>query len=142
MRTSESGLSLIKAHEGLRLESYLCPAGVWTIGYGHTDGTGPGRTCTLGEATSWLLDDIRGSEEAIGRLVTVPLTQGQFDALVSFTFNLGHRALGSSTLLRLLNDGLYAQAGAEFSRWVYAKGRKLAGLVARREAERSLFLGS
>lgn len=144
MQTSQRGIDLIKRHEGFSATPYLCPAGVWTWGYGHTMSMGErqrGGMITRGEAESLLRGDLTTAENAVNRLVTVPLTQGQFDALVSFTFNLGQGALMRSTLLRLLNSGDYANAAAQFKKWVYAGGTKLPGLVARREEERSLFVG-
>lgn len=139
-RTSASGLALIKRHEGFRPTAYKCPGGVWTIGYGHTRNVSEGDTTTLAQANDWLAEDIQSAEKAVLRYVTVPLTQNQFDALVSFTFNLGAGALAESTLLRKLNDGGYDVAANEFPRWVKAKGRVQAGLVARRAEERELFL--
>jgi GH24 family phage-related lysozyme (muramidase) len=84
--------------------------------------------------------DLAPREVAVSRLITVPLNQNQFDALVSFVFNLGSGALQCSTLRRRLNAGAYLEAADEFPKWVYAGGRKLKGLVRRREAERILFL--
>lgn len=142
MVTSERGLDLIRRFEGVKRRAYLCPAGVWTIGYGHTKGVKEGDTCSEQQADQWLQDDLRASEEAVNRLVAVPLTQAQFDALVSFTFNLGTGNLYSSTLLRKLNVSDYAGAADQFLRWTKAKGRELPGLVRRRAAERDLFLQS
>ena len=139
MQISKAGLDLIKQFEGLYLKAYRCPAGVPTIGYGHTAGVAMGQTITQQQADDYLRRDVRQFERAVARLVTVPLTQGQFDALVSFSFNLGEGALAQSTLLRLLNAGDYAGAGLEFERWNKAGGRVLPGLVRRRAAERALF---
>lgn len=141
MQISKDGIDLIKQFEGLYLKAYRCPAGVPTIGYGHTAGVAVGQTITQQQADDYLRRDVRQFERAVARLVTVPLTQGQFDALVSFAFNLGEGALAQSTLLRLLNAGDYAGAAAQFDRWVYASGKKLSGLVKRRAAERALFEG-
>ena len=139
MQISKAGLDLIKQFEGLYLKAYRCPAGVPTIGYGHTAGVAMGQTITQQQADDYLRRDVRQFERAVARLVTVPLTQGQFDALVSFAFNLGDGALAQSTLLRLLNAGDYAGAAAQFDRWNKAGGRVLPGLVRRRAAERALF---
>lgn len=143
MQISQHGLDLVKAHEGLRLDAYRCPAGVWTIGYGTTrmDGRAvrQGDTITRDKAESLLRDDVRRFESAVKRLVTVPLSQGQFDALVSFTYNLGEGALERSTLRRLLNEGDYAGAAEQFDRWVNGGGKRLPGLVRRRAEERALF---
>ena len=139
MQISKAGLDLIKQFEGLYLKAYRCPAGVPTIGYGHTAGVAMGQTITQQQADDYLRRDVRQFERAVARLVSVPLTQGQFDALVSFAFNLGEGALAQSTLLRLLNAGDYAGAAAQFDRWNKAGGRVLPGLVRRRAAERALF---
>ena len=139
MQISKDGLDLIKQFEGLYLKAYRCPAGVPTIGYGHTAGVAMGQTITQQQADDYLRRDVRRFERAVARLVTVPLTLGQFDALVSFSFNLGEGALAQSTLLRLLNAGDYAGAAAQFGRWNKAAGRVLPGLVRRRAAERALF---
>lgn len=139
MQISKAGLDLIKQFEGLYLKAYRCPAGVPTIGYGHTAGVAMGQTITQQQADDYLRRDVRQFERAVARLVTVPLTQGQFDALVSFAFNLGEGALAQSTLLRLLNAGDYAGAAAQFDRWNKAGGRVLPGVVRRRAAERALF---
>ncbi len=141
MHTSQKGLDLIKSFEGLRLSAYKCPADVWTIGYGTTAGVKPGQTITKERAEELLRDDVKRFEDQVLRLVKVPLTQGQLDALVSFTYNLGAANLGNSTLLRLLNAGDYKGAAAQFDRWTNAGGKELPGLVKRRAAERALFEG-
>ena len=142
MKTSHDGLKLIKAHEGLRLRAYLCPAGVWTIGYGHTSAAGapdvrPGMVITQSEADAILKADLAKFENRVNRLVKVPLTQGQFDALVSFDFNTG--ALHSSTLLKRLNEGRHADVPAQLMRWTKAGGKELPGLVRRRREEAGLW---
>jgi lysozyme len=154
MYISKQGLDLIKEFEGLRLKAYLCPAGVWTIGYGHTKGVYPGMVITQELADKFLVDDVWNFEREVESLVHVPVTQGQFDALVSFAFNVGSdidednvaEGLGDSTLLRLLNGGDFVGASGEFRKWNKVRGRdgKLRverGLDLRRSAERSLFLG-
>jgi GH24 family phage-related lysozyme (muramidase) len=134
-------IDIIKKHEGLRLEAYLpTPNDVWTIGYGHTHTTKQGMKITAGQAESLLRKDITWVEKAVNKLVVVPLTQNQFDALASFVFNVGEGAFSSSTLLRLLNSGDYEGAANQFLRWNKQKGRVLNGLTKRREEERKLFL--
>ena len=141
MKTSESGVELVKSHEGLRLKAYLCPAGVWTIGYGHTRTAKQGMVITAEKAEDLLLEDLVEAESAVSSLVDVPLSQGQFDALVSFVFNLGSGNLKASTLRRKLNACDYSGAAVEFGRWVYSSGKKLGGLIKRRAEERALFEG-
>ena len=134
-------ISLIKKHEGLRLEAYLpTPNDVWTIGYGHTHTTKQGQKITEAQAETLLRKDIKWAEEAVNESVVVPLSQNQFDALVSFVFNVGAGAFGSSTLLRLLNSKDYEGAANQFLRWNKQKGVALKGLTKRREEERKLFL--
>lgn len=140
MRTSQKGIDLIKKFEGCRLEAYKCPAGIWTIGYGHTKGVKDGMIITQEQAEEFLREDLRIFEQTVESCVKVPLSQNQFDALVSFCYNCGSGALRTSTLLRLLNDGKYSDAGKQFLRWNKAGGRVLAGLTRRREEEKKLFL--
>lgn len=141
MRTSQKGIDLIKKFEGCRLEAYKCPAGIWTIGYGHTKGVQNGQKITQAQAEEFLIEDLKVYEKAVESCVKVPLSQNQFDALVSFCYNCGSGALKTSTLLRLLNEGKYSEAGEQFLRWNKAGGRVLAGLTRRREEEREMFLG-
>ncbi len=145
---SAEGRALIKEFEGLRLAAYRCPAGVWTIGYGATRGGdgGPvpeGLTITHQQAATWLTRDLKEFAADVRRLVTVPLTQGQFDALVDFAFNLGADALAGSTLLRKLNAGDYDGAALELPKWrkarVDGKLVPLPGLIRRRAAFLELF---
>ncbi|MGF6435019.1 lysozyme [Kosakonia sp. 1610] len=145
MRISDKGISLIKQFEGLRLTAYQDSVGVWTIGYGWTqpvDGKPirPGMTIKEETAERLLRTGLVGYESDVSKLVKVKLTQGQFDALVSFAYNLGTSALSTSTLLQKLNAGDYAGAADEFPRWNKAGGKVLPGLMRRREAERALFL--
>ncbi|CZY50484.1 lysozyme [Enterobacter hormaechei] len=145
MQTSEKGISLIKEFEGCKLNAYQDSVGVWTIGYGWTqpvDGKPirAGMTIKQETAERLLKTGLVSYESDVSRLVKVGLTQGQFDALVSFTYNLGARSLSTSTLLRKLNAGDYAGAADEFLRWNKAGGKILNGLTRRREAERALFL--
>ena len=145
MKASEKCLALIKHFEGYERFPYVCAGGKATIGYGHCLKAGetfPIKGLSESEATELLCKDLEGFESRVLDMVTVPLTQGQFDALVSFCFNLGPGALQKSTLLRLLNAGHYEQAAEQFDRWNRAGGKVLAGLVKRREAERALFLES
>ena len=144
MKTSDRGVALIKAHEGLRLQAYQDPVGVWTIGYGHTTAAGPpkverGMKITDAGADAILRQDLAKFEGYVSSAVKVPLNQNEFDALVSFTFNLGPGNLRSSTLLKKLNAGDRAGAADEFLKWTKAGGKTLPGLVKRREAERALF---
>jgi lysozyme len=140
MSISPAGIALIQAHEGLRLTAYRDAGGVWTIGYGSTGGVRRGMTITRDQAVLRLYHDLDTAESAVNSRVTVPLSQPQFDALVSLVFNIGGGAFRKSTLLQKLNAGDYAGAANEFNRWVKAKGRVLPGLVTRRAAERALFL--
>lgn len=141
MNTSQEGIDLIKSFEGFRSAPYICPAGVATYGYGTTAGvTMNTPPITEDEAEALLARDLLRFERSVSRLCPVPLTQGQFDALVSFSYNLGSGALQSSTLRRRLLRGDYEGAADELLRWVWAGGRRLAGLVRRRAAERVLFI--
>ncbi|EMI5460301.1 lysozyme [Enterobacter roggenkampii] len=145
MQTSDKGIALIKQFEGCKLTAYQDSVGVWTIGYGWTkpvDGKPirAGMTIKQETAERLLKTGLVSYENDVSRLVKVDLTQGQFDALVSFTYNLGARSLSTSTLLRKLNGGDYAGAADEFLRWNKAGGKVLNGLTRRREAERALFL--
>lgn len=145
MQTSDKGIALIKEFEGCKLTAYQDNVGVWTIGYGWTqpvDGKPirAGMTIKQETAERLLKTGLISYESDVSRLVKVGLTQGQFDALVSFTYNLGARSLSTSTLLRKLNAGDYAGAADEFLRWNKAGGKVLNGLTRRREAERALFL--
>ena len=139
MRTSDKGLELIKKHEGLRLTAYKCPAGVWTIGYGHT------RTATLGlditEQTAEVLlkQDVRFAEIAVTKELPT-ISQPKFDALVSFVFNVGAGAFQRSTLLKRIKANQPEHLiRNEFSRWDKAGGKVLAGLVRRRQDEANLY---
>lgn len=145
MQTSDKGIALIKQFEGCKLTAYQDSVGVWTIGYGWTkpvDGKPIRAGMTINQETAerLLKTGLASYESDVSRLVKVGLTQGQFDALVSFTYNLGARSLSTSTLLRKLNSGDYAGAADEFLRWNKAGGKVLNGLTRRREAERALFL--
>lgn len=140
------GLNLVKQSEGFFSEAYLCPAGVWTIGYGHTRGVRQGQTVTKEEAEAILLQDLFEAAQDVERLISTKLTENQFSALVSFTFNVGGGNLQESTLRRKLNVGNYEDVPFELNRWVKAtdpvsgKKRTLRGLVRRRAAEGDLWL--
>jgi len=145
MQTSPDGIALIKQFEGCRLTAYQDSVGVWTIGYGWTrpvDGVPvrAGMTIKQEVAERLLKTGLVGYENDVTKLVRVKLTQGQFDALVSFAYNLGARSLSTSTLLQKLNASDYAGAADEFPRWNKAGGKVLNGLSRRREAEKALFL--
>lgn len=136
-----AGLALIKNSEGLRLSSYADAAGVWTVGYGHTgNDVTPGMTISQTRAEELLRSDLARFELGVAATVKVPVSANQFAALVSLAYNIGLTAFGSSTLLRKLNAGDAAGAAEQFGQWTYAGGRSLAGLVARRQKERDLFL--
>jgi lysozyme len=143
MRTSDKGLEFIKHHEGLETKAYPDPGSAdghpWAIGVGHTNGVKKGDTCTVEQAMAWLREDVQGAEAAVSRLVKVPLTQDEFDALVSFVFNVGAGAFEKSTLLRMLNDEDREGAAAQFDRWNKNDGKVMAGLTRRRKDEREMF---
>lgn len=139
MKTGKKGIELIKEFEGCELKAYQDSVGVWTIGYGHTKNVKKGDVITQKQADQFLIEDLADAENAVNRLVKVEINQDMFDALSSFTFNLGAGSLHSSTLLKLLNQSKYSEASEQFTRWVYAGGQKLSGLIRRREAEQKLF---
>lgn len=139
MTYSKQGLALTESFEGCRLTAYQDSTGRWTIGYGHTWMVYAGDTCTAGQAETWLIGDVAWAERAVNRLVTAQLTQGEFDALVDFTFNLGIGSLEHSTLLGLVDAGNFAAAANEFDKWDRAGGQVVAGLLRRRTAEEQLF---
>lgn len=147
MKISDRGLNFITSFEGYhrRLEdgrcvAYKCPAGVWTLGYGCTEGIKPGMIWTEAEAVAALHRELARFEAAVTRLVTVPLNQNEYDALVSFAYNCGEGALKKSTILRRLNAGNRAGAARAFAAWNKGGGRVLPGLVRRRREEAALFL--
>lgn len=140
MEYSKKGLQLTEQFEGLRLKAYQDVRGIWTIGYGHT---GPdvhvGMIITKDQAEALLAQDVQKAASAVNHLVTVPLTQDEFDALVDFVFNVGSGHFGSSTMLKLLNQGDYTGAAHEFERWSHAGAAVVAGLLRRRQAEETEF---
>lgn len=140
---NDAGVDLIKRWEGLRLEAYLCPAGVPTVGYGHTgEDVWMGMTITEPEAETLLRKDLWSSEDTVSNAVQATLTDNEYAALVSFVFNCGAGAFKSSTLLRRINSGenVGTVIQEEFPRWVYGGGQKLQGLVNRRNDEIKLAL--
>ena len=142
MTPSPAAYALICEYEGLRLSAYLCPAGVWTIGYGSTRGVKKGMTITQAQADARLKADVQVYAKAVNSMLRTGVTQGQFDALVSFAFNLGAGALEKSTLLRKINAS-DPSAVHEFAKWnkatVDGKMTVLPGLTRRRAAEARLF---
>ena len=142
---TDEGLALIKRFEGFAPEVYVCPGGWPTIGYGHVVREHERERFADGidEATAedLLRRDVETAERAVLRLIRVPLEDGRFDALCSFTFNLGAGALQRSTLRRKVNRKEHGAVPTEFRRWVWAGGRKLKGLVRRREAEAGFYVG-
>ena len=139
MEISQEGIALIKKFEGCKLKAYKCSAGVPTIGWGSTRGVSMDMEISQARADALLLEDVADFEEAINKRVKVPLEQNQFDALVSWTFNLGGSNLRNSTMLKVLNQGKYDLVPAEIRRWNKAGGETLQGLIRRREAESKLF---
>jgi lysozyme len=149
-KINAAGIELIKRHEGLRLAAYLCPANVWTIGYGHTGDVKPEHRITEHQADVLLAYDLARFESDVSLLTRgIELNENEFSALVSFAFNVGSdidddskaEGLGDSSLLRKLRAGHdRREVAAEFDKWVHAAGRVLPGLVKRRADERALFL--
>jgi lysozyme len=145
VKTSPAGIALITRFEGCELEAYLDASTrkIPTIGYGHTGASvSQGLRITQERACELLAADLLSTEIAVTRAVTVPITQAQFDSLVSLTYNIGPKNFQSSTLLKKLNAGDTSGAAQEFERWIHAGAEILPGLVARRAAERALFESS
>lgn len=145
-QVDERAQGLVKRFEGVRTQAYRCPAGVWTIGYGHTERVTPRMKVCEAEAEALLAEDLAQVAARIEPLLKVDVNDAQFGALVSFAFNAGVGALAGSTLLRRLNRGEYQAVPSEMARWVMArdpqtgKQRALHGLVERRAAEGALWL--
>ena len=139
MRTSESGKEFIKHFEGCKLEAYQCSGGVWTIGYGNTRNVQEGDKITNKEADALLITDIEMVEHHVDRLVNVHLLRNQWDAIVSWCFNLGCGNLRASTMLRVINAGDIDEVSEQIVRWDKAGGKVVAGLTRRRKAEAQLF---
>ena len=141
MTTSRKGLQLIKEFEGLRLGSYKCPAGFWTIGYGHTKGVKQGQVIDQMRADDMLIEDIAPIERLLNS-IGINFRQEQFDALVSWIFNLGQDSFKNSTILkRIMDNADDTEIADQIIRWVYASGKILTGLKKRRIAEANMFLG-
>lgn len=147
LKISEKGIALIKDAEGFSAKPYQDVAGYWTIGYGHkileTDDIypyGEKNLITNEEAENILLRDISWAERCVNANVSAPLTQNQYDALISFVYNVGCGNFEQSMMLKLINDGDFETASEEFKRWVYSKGRYIAGLENRRTKERQTFI--
>ena len=142
MNTSPKGIALIKEFEGLRLKAYQCPGGVWTIGYGHTAGVKPGMLISKAQAEEYLKADLIAFERYLN-VLGLALNQNQFDALISFIYNVGTGNFSSSTLLRKVRANPQDNSIMdEFLRWVYSKGRVLPGLQRRRLAEMKLYFSN
>ena len=142
MKTSPKGIALIKEFEGLRLKAYQCPGGVWTIGYGHTAGVKPGMLISKAQAEEYLKADLIAFERYLNGL-GLALNQNQFDALISFIYNVGTGNFSNSTLLRKVRANPQDNSIMdEFLRWVYSKGRVLPGLQRRRLDEMKLYFSN
>lgn len=142
MNISDKGIELIKRHEGCRLKAYQCPAGAWTVGYGSTRGVNRFTEITQQEAEVRLRSDAKAAERTVEkvRYLQKGLKQCQFDALVSFVFNLGSGAFEKSTLRKkVIANPDDRSIGAEFGKWVNAGGQRLEGLVKRRADEANLY---
>ena len=141
MTTSRNGLQLIKDFEGLRLDAYRCPAGVWTIGYGHTKGVKQGMEIDQMRADDYLVEDIAPIERLLNK-IGVNFRQEQFDALVSWIFNLGEGNFTHSTMyIRISTDADDVDITDQMVKWVNAGSKPLLGLKKRRVAEANMFLG-
>lgn len=135
-----AGMRLIRQFEGDRLESYLCPAGVWTISVGVTGpGIGPGMKITQAQSDALFAETVQRFADGVDRLVTVPISENQRAALVSLAYNIGLKAFEKSTLLRLLNSGDTVGSGRQILLWSKSGGRVMPGLVMRRQAELALY---
>ena len=141
MKIGSTGVDLIKHFESCKLTAYQDSVGIWTIGWGHTGSVKKGDIWTQGEADNILLNDLDKFEGYVNQYVKVPLTQNQFDALVSWTFNLGPGNLKSLTMLTKLNEKKYDEVPSQMKRWNKAGGKVLRGLERRRNAEAAMFSG-
>ena len=137
---SAAGLVALASWEAFSSIPYRDIGGVWTDGFGNTNNVQPGKSVTVPQALNQLLINVRTAESAVNTCITKPMTQGEFDAFVKFTFNVGNRAFCNSTLVRKFNAGDNVGACNELSKWVYVKGQRVQGLANRREAERKLCL--
>lgn len=139
MKTSNNGIAFIKSFESLSLKAYVCPAGVVTIGWGHTLNVKLGDVCTVAEADKWLKEDLKTSEVAVNAM-GISLSQAQFDALVSFTFNCGVSAFEKSTLRKkVMSNSKDESIRHEFKKWKFANGKVLKGLARRRQMETEMY---
>lgn len=138
MEYSEEGLKLTEDSEGCKLRAYQDTGGVWTIGYGHTQKVRPNDVIDAATAVALLKHDIEYAVSVVNANA-LPCTQGQFDALVDFVFNVGPSHFLSSHLYRYHKDGEYTKAAAEFPKWKYDNGRVIEGLVVRRKREQDLY---
>jgi lysozyme len=136
---SKEGLQLIKKYEGYKEKAYKCQAGVWTVGYGHTKNVQPNSKINKDQAESYLIEDVKNAEIAVKKYVNVPVTQGQYDSLVSLAYNIGGNNFRKSTTLKEVNNKNYEKAGKGILLWNKAKGKISNGLVKRRNEEYSLF---
>lgn len=141
MKISDRGLEIIKEFEGFRARAYVCPAGIWTIGYGHTRGVKAGDVVTPEQATEMLRQDVAEAEDVVQDLIVVPISQYQFDALVSLVYNIGSGNFFNSTIRRLINEGCEDENRLRHAwcMWKRAGGVTLSGLMRRREVEFKLF---
>src|SRR5579863_2033759 len=139
MQYSKQGMALTEQFESCRLAAYQDSGGIWTIGWGHTLGVEAGMTCSQVQADQWLLDDVQLAANAVNQMVKIGMTQEEFDALVDFVFNLGVGNFQRSTLLADLNANDIEGVIGEFEKWDQAGGKVVAGLLARRNAEKALF---
>ena len=142
MKISSDGLEFIKQAEGCKLHAYQDSVGVWTIGVGHTKGVVEGQIITQGMSDAFLEDDLQDVYPCIEAHVHVPLSQGQFDSVCSWIFNLGCGAFKGSTFLNKINKQEWSEAAAQILRWDHAGDKKLAGLTKRRQGESKMFLDS
>lgn len=140
MILSQKGKDLIQSFEQCKLSAYQDQRGIWTIGWGHTLGVVAYLTCSSKEADEWFDQDMLNAENGVNNTVKVPLDQNQFDALVSFTFNVGVGSEAHSTLLKLLNNGDLSGAAKQFLVWNHVNGVTNVGLTRRRKAEQALFM--
>jgi len=140
MNFSQNCVAITKQFEGCQLTSYQDPAGVWTIGYGHTGAeVREGLTIDQGYADRLLMMDLLWAQKVVNDSVKAQLNQNQFDALCDFVFNCGSSNFRSSTLLKLINNEKFDEAVREFAKWNKSRGKVLPGLTARRAAEAALF---
>jgi lysozyme len=139
MNYGKTGLALTEQFEGLRLTAYQDQVGRWTIGYGHTAGVQQGDTCTQAQAEAWLAFDVSWAVQTVNLYVKIALTQGEFDSLTDFVFNLGSGSFQHSNLLVQVNQRNFEAAAAEFEKWDHAGGQVVAGLLRRRIAEETEF---